>query len=99
MKVKINNQEIELRNTFKSFIIYEAMQNNKRFEPSSITDVIVYFFSVCLASSNNMDAFTFDQFIEWLDQHPESIQEFMEFLQKTNSDKFKGLGTTLAKKD
>lgn len=98
MKVKINNQEIELKNTFKSFIIYEAMQQ-KTFEASSITDVIVYFFSVCLASAKDMDAFTFDQFIEWLDQHPESIQEFMEFLQKTNSDKFKGLGTTLAKKD
>lgn len=98
MKIKIKNQEIELKNTFKSFIIYEAMQK-KTFEPSSITDVIVYFFSVCLASSNNMDSFTFDEFISWLDEHPESIQEFMQFLQKTNSDKFKGLGTTLAKKD
>lgn len=82
MKIKIKDKEIELKNSFRAFIIYESMQG-KVFNPQTMTDIIAYLYSVVLASAKGVDI-EFDEFMDWLDDNPSAIGEFMEFLTKSN---------------
>lgn len=78
MKIKIKDLEITLKNSFRSLIIYEAM-TKKTFKPETITDVIVYFFSVISASANPQQV-DWDDFMDWLDNTPSAIAEFQSWL-------------------
>lgn len=81
MKIKIKDLEITLKNSFRSLIIYEAM-TKKTFKPETITDVIVYFFSVISASANPQQV-DWDDFMDWLDENPNAIAEFQNWLSST----------------
>lgn len=81
MKIKIKDLEITLKNSFRSLIIYEAM-TKKTFKPETITDVIVYFFSVISASANPQQV-DWDDFMNWLDENPNAISEFQNWLTST----------------
>ena len=83
MKIKIKDLEITLKNSFRSLIIYEAM-TKKTFKPETITDVIVYFFSVISASANPAQV-DWDDFMNWLDENPNAISEFQNWLTSTMS--------------
>lgn len=83
MKIKIKDLEITLKNSFRSLIIYEAM-TKKTFKPETITDVIVYFFSVISASANPQQV-DWDDFMNWLDENPNAIAEFQNWLTSTMS--------------
>lgn len=83
MKIKIKDLEITLKNSFRSLIIYEAM-TKKTFKPETITDVIVYFFSVISASANPQQV-DWDDFMDWLDNTPTAIAEFQNWLTSTMS--------------
>ena len=86
MKVKIKDLEITLKNSFRSLIIYEAM-TKKSFKPETITDVIVYFFSVISASANPQQV-DWDDYMDWLDNNPTAITDFQTWL--TSSMNFNG---------
>lgn len=86
MKIKIKDLEITLKNSFRSLIIYEAM-TKKTFKPETITDVIVYFFSVISASANPQQV-DWDDFMNWLDENPSAISDFQNWL--TSSMTFNG---------
>lgn len=81
MKIKIKDLEITLKNSFRSLIIYEAM-TKKTFKPETITDVIVYFFSVISASASPQQV-DWDDFMDWLDNTPSAIAEFQNWLTST----------------
>ena len=84
MKIKIKDLEITLKNSFRSLVIYEAM-TKKSFKPETITDVIVYFYSVISASANPQQV-DWDDYMDWLDENPTAINEFQTWL--TSSMKF-----------
>ena len=86
MKIKIKDLEIKLKNSFRSLVIYEAM-TKKSFKPETITDVIVYFFSVISASANPQQV-DWDDYMDWLDENPTAISEFQTWL--TSSMSFNG---------
>lgn len=86
MKIKIKDLEITLKNSFRSLVIYEAM-TKKSFKPETITDVIVYFFSVISASANP-EQVDWDDYMDWLDENPMAINEFQTWL--TSSMQFNG---------
>ena len=86
MKIKIKDLEITLKNSFRSLIIYEAM-TKKSFKPETITDVIVYFFSVISASANTQQV-DWDDYMDWLDNNPTAITDFQTWL--TSSMSFNG---------
>lgn len=95
MKIKIKDLEITLKNSFRSLIIYEAM-TKKTFKPETITDVIVFFFSVISASANPQQV-DWDDYMDWLDDNPSAISEFQTWLTSTMS--FNGqFGNNEAKK-
>ena len=82
MKIKIQEKEIELKKTFRSYVIYESI-TDKIFAPKTMSDIITYFYSVILASDRNLEL-TFDEFIDWLDENENALNDFEQWLTKIN---------------
>lgn len=82
MKVTIgNHNEVELKYSVRSMIMYENI-TEKSFSPQSMTDIITYFYCVILSSGKDY-SLTFDEFIDYLDENPDAIKEFSEWLNNT----------------
>lgn len=78
MKIKIQDKEIELKKTFRSYVIYESI-TDKIFAPKTMSDIITYFYSVVLASDKDINL-TFDEFIDWLDENENALNDFEQWL-------------------
>lgn len=82
MKITINNKEIELKNKLRSILIYEQIAG-KTFNPSTMTDMILYFYSVVLANEPKLEL-DFMEFMDMLDEKPELFKDFNEWLVSVN---------------
>lgn len=82
MKVNINNNEIELKQSFRSHIIYEQI-TGETFQPKGITEIVTFFYCVVMASAQNLEV-DFEQFIDWMDGNPNVLAEFSEWMVATN---------------
>jgi hypothetical protein len=89
MKVTINDKEIELKYTLRSMLMYENI-TDKTFNPSTMSDVIPFMYCIVVASSKDY-SLKFDDFIDWLDENPNIINEFGEWIQTVaqNNNVFK----------
>ena len=81
MKITIKEKEIELKNTFRSMIIFEKVAG-KTFNPEGITDILLYFYSVIMASDKDCDL-EFEEFINMVDENPKLLTDFSEWLNKS----------------
>jgi hypothetical protein len=78
MKLTIKGKEIELKYSIRSLIMYENMAE-KSFAPETLTDIITFMYCV-VVSSNKDYSLTFDEFIDFLDENPDAIKEFSDWL-------------------
>lgn len=78
MKITINGKDIELRKTMRSYIMYESI-TEKVFAPKTMTDMVTYFYCVVMSSQKD-GSITFDEFIDWLDEHENAVSEFSQWL-------------------
>lgn len=78
MKVQFNNQTYTLKYSFRALMIYENITNHS-FNPKGITDVVILFYSILVASAKDTNL-SFDDFMDWLDENPTSINEFSVWL-------------------
>lgn len=83
MQITINKKKITLKYSIRSMMMYENM-TQKSFSPNSITDVITFMYCVVIASSKDY-SITFDQFIDYIDEHPETMTKFAEWIQDTSN--------------
>ena len=83
MKVIINDKEITLKSSFRAMVAYEQITDHI-FSPSTVTDILVYFYC-CIISSKDYDGtMTFDEFMDYLDDNPTILQEFSEWMTETS---------------
>ena len=68
MKIQIKQTEIELKHKMRSLLIYEQIAN-KPFNPLTITDMMLYFYSTILACEPNIDL-SFTEFMDIVDDEP-----------------------------
>lgn len=86
MKITIKEKEIELKYTLRSMLMYENI-TDQTFNPQTMTDLITYMYCVVVASSKDY-TLKFDEFIDYIDDNPNVINEFGNWIQdvvKTNS--------------
>lgn len=81
MKFTYKDKEIELKYSFRAMMIYENIVH-KSFKPESLSDVIVFFYSTVIAQMRE-DVIQFDEFIDYLDEHPELLNDFSSWLLET----------------
>lgn len=80
MEISIKDKTIKLKRTFRSLIAYESA-TGKAFNPITITESIMYFYCVIIASDTTLEI-TYDEFMDWLDDNPTALQDFTEWLVK-----------------
>lgn len=78
MEITFNGKTYTLRYSFRALMIYENI-TNKSFNPKGLSDVIVFFYAILVSSAKDT-TLSFDDFVEWLDEHPTAINEFSEWL-------------------
>ena len=54
MKITINDKEIELKNKLRAILIYEQI-TDKTFNPTTLTDMMLYFYCVVLANEPSIN--------------------------------------------
>ena len=74
MKITINEKEIELKYSLRSMIMYENI-TDKTFNPSTMSDVITFFYCIVVASAKDY-SIKFDDFLDYLDENPNLINDF-----------------------
>lgn len=82
MKIKIKDKEVTLVQKMRTLLIYEALAN-KPFNPQTITDVMLYFYSTILACAGDVEM-DFNEFLDWLDENPNQFEIFNIWLSKEN---------------
>ena len=89
MTININEKEITLKYSLRAMMMYENI-TGATLAPSSLTDVITFFYCVVVASSLDYEL-QMDNFIDWLDEHPDTLNDFGEWLQNvvSNNNKLK----------
>lgn len=91
MKININNQDIELKYSFRAYLIYENV-TNQSFSPTNMTSFITMFYCSIMASNSDLQL-DFEEFMDWLDTNPDKLSEYTEWLasnlKKTNDLKSK----------
>ena len=78
MTVNINNQEIELRVGFRAFLLYEAM-TDKSFAGGGLSESLFFFYAVVF-SSDKSKSISWEVFLDWLDENPDELEKFNDFL-------------------
>lgn len=82
MQITINEKKITLKKSFRSLIAYESAMG-KTFNPTTITESIMYFYCVIISSDSDIEL-SFDNFMDWLDNNPNSLKEFTQWLIEQN---------------
>lgn len=82
MVVNIKETEVTLKNTFRSMIMYENIMD-KTFIPNSITEILVYFYCVILASEKGIELL-YEDFLDWVDVNPKYVEEFVKWVIANN---------------
>lgn len=82
MEITIKDKNIELKQTMRSIMVYEQI-TGKPFSPTTITDILIYFYSVLIASDTSLEM-PFDEFMDFVDDNPEAFENFNKWLAKTH---------------
>lgn len=83
MEITIKDKTITLKYSFRSMIIYEKIMNES-FKPHGVTQLVVYFYSVVMASSEGL-SLTYDEWMDYLDANPKALSDFSLWLQSVYS--------------
>ena len=100
MKINIKGKEVELHYSFRALMIYEEILGESFTEPKSFKEIMIFFYSIVLASTKEKDIL-FDDFVDWLDSSPEVFKEFVEWLKQVFEQQaflMKGRNEKIAKK-
>lgn len=74
MKIKFGNDEYALKYSLRAFMLFEQMLS-KPFNVETLTDTYVLFYCFLMASNKPFDI-TFEQYMDLLDENPETVREF-----------------------
>lgn len=78
MNITINDKEVKLKYSFRSLMVYEQILG-KTFEPKGILEILTFMYSVIITSDKELQ-FTYDEFLDMIDENPGLIKEFSEWL-------------------
>ena len=78
MKVNLNDKEIELKYSFRALMAYENVMD-KSLEMNTLSDILTFFYCIVITSAKD-NSIKFDDFMDYLDEHPEAVAEFNSWL-------------------
>jgi hypothetical protein len=79
MKIQILDKEVELKSSFRAYIIFENITGKSFQSVQTLSDVLVFMYATILASLKTTDI-SFDTFMDYIDSNPNVVTEFSEWL-------------------
>lgn len=83
MTIKFLDKEITLKNSFRTYIIFENITGKSFQNAASLSDILCFMYATILASAKTTDI-TFDEFMDYIDENPTMVTEFSQWLMKSN---------------
>lgn len=83
MKITILGREVELKATFRAYIIFENITGKSFRNLDSLVDVLTFMYATVLGSAKVTDI-SFDEFLDYIDEHPDVVHKFSEWMTKSN---------------
>ena len=80
--MKINDIDYNIKFNLRSMLLFEQI-TGKIFEIKTLTDEYILFYA-CILANNKHTNMTFDDFLNYVDEHPELFIEFSEILKAEN---------------
>ena len=77
--MEINGKNYTMKYGLRPMFIFESM-TDKPFSITTMFDTYVFFYA-CLVADPGNPALEFGEFLDYCDEHPESINEFNTFLE------------------
>lgn len=89
MIINYKDKEITLKNSFRAMMMFENI-NGATFTGGTLTEAITFFYCVVVTSSKDY-TINYDDVVDWLDENPEKLKEFGEWVVETsqNNNKLK----------
>lgn len=84
MKIQILGRDIELKATFRAYIIFENITGKSFQQLSTLADVLTFFYATILGSAKITDI-SFDAFLDFIDENPNIVAEFSEWMTGNNA--------------
>lgn len=84
MTIQFKEREITLKQSFRTYIIFENITGKSFQSASTLADMLCFMYASILASTKTTDI-SFDEFLDYVDDKPEVVAEFSEWLLKSNS--------------
>jgi len=81
--IKINELEYIIKQSFRALMLFEEMTEKTVNEMTeSVADILKLFY--CILKGNNLTTFkySFDEFLDTIDEQPEVFTQFTEYLQE-----------------
>lgn len=79
MKVKIKDQDYNVKYTIRSLFIFEEI-TGKPFKLESTLDNYIFFYSLLMANNPDKTLISWDEFIDELDNNPEILKNLLKYL-------------------
>jgi hypothetical protein len=87
IKIKIENNEYVVKQSFRSLMLFEEMTGkNANQLTDNLTDLMTLFYCILQAGNKDIFKFSFDQFIDLIDNNQDTIQVFNDYLADLNAD-------------
>lgn len=84
MKITILGREIELKATFRAYIIFENITGKSFQQLNTLADVLTFFYATILGSAKTTDI-SFDAFLDFIDENPNIVTEFSQWMTGSNA--------------
>lgn len=82
MKITINNTDLELKNSFRNYIIFERITGASFSTIDKLEDILNFYYSCILAAAQREGiTISVNDFYDYIDDNPQSISEFVTWLQ------------------
>lgn len=78
MKFTYKDKAIELKYSLRAMMMYENVTDGKEY-PTTLTDMITLMYCIVVTSAKDY-SITFDEWIEYLDEHMEFLNEFTTWM-------------------
>jgi hypothetical protein len=81
IKVKINGEEYVIKKSFRALMLFEETTGRNVDQlKETVSDLMLLFF--CILKANNREKFlyNFEEFLDSIDEHPDTVEVFNDFL-------------------
>lgn len=86
MKIKIGESVYNIKQSFRALMIFEEITGkNINNANDSVTDILTMFYSL-IKGNNKYFEFSFEQFVELVDDNPESVEAFTDYLNNLSKE-------------